>query len=352
MVLSMVSINLREQFGTALTALLAGTVLLLLMVCANVGGLLLARGAARAKETAVRLALGATRLRIASQFMLESLVVTFLGGAAGAAFVYAAILVLMRWMPQLPLNSVDLRTVSVDVRIGFRVVVFAIACCSITAILSALAPAWRATRDDLYSVLKGTMSDIRHRHLQAVLCSVQIALFLYVKTRDSAETMVDGIRRALQSMDPKIPIYEASTISAEIERSLWRERLVAGLSIGFGAFALLLSAIGLYGALAYYVAQHQQDLGVRLALGASALDIVGIVLRRITPAMIGGLASGLTVYSIAGRSMQTLFFGVGFGNPAFISAAVIILMATAAGASAVPIYRALSLDVASLLKRE
>jgi ABC-type antimicrobial peptide transport system permease subunit len=238
---------LREQFRTALIALMVGTAFLLLMVCSNVGGLLLARSAARSKETAVRLALGATRVQIVAQWGLESLVLTFSGGVSGAALAYVGIPLLMRWMPRLPLNSFDLRTFSVDVRISVRVIVFAFASCGITAILS---------------------------------------------------------------------------------------------------------AIGLYGALAFYVAQRQQELGLRLALGASTLHVIKTVLRRIGPLLIGGLASGLAVYFLTGRWMQTLFFGIGFADPVFISTAVVMLMGTAAAAAAVPIYRALHFDAASILKQE
>jgi putative ABC transport system permease protein len=536
---------LRDQFRIALMALMAGTALLLLIVCSNVGGLLLARGAAHAKETAVRLALGATRQRIIAQYMLESMFLTFSGGAAGTALAFAGIPFLMRWMPKFPLNSIDLRASSVDVHVNSRVIVFAIASCGITSILSALAPAWSVARDDLYPVLRGVISDIRHRRLQTVLCSVQITLCmvlivsaglmirtlsnlsaldpgfdrehvaifsidprlgkydsrriwllqerlvreaqsipgveaaalgsvplmrgmgmitgiglpgqgeqltnvgfvtpeyfevmkmrvvagrrflptdkpdakpqpvivneafvrqflwgrnpvgthlgrdgnreiigvvndsyyrslrespppilysspfgpdayptpftLYVRTRNSAEAMVEPIRKRLQSIDPKIPIHEAATIRSEIHRSLWRDRFIAALAGSFGVFALLLSAIGLYGVLAYYVAQRQRELSLRLALGATPLDVIETVSRRIAPVMIGGLACGLVAYFIAGRSIQSLFFGIGFADPVFIGIAVLIILATAAGACAIPIYRALHLDAASVLKQE
>ena len=536
---------LREQFRISLMALMTGTALLLLMVCSNVGSLLLARSAAHAKETAVRLALGATRLRITLQRLLETLLLTFIGGGAGAALSYAVIPLLSRWMPRFPLNSFELRPFSVDVRINSRVILVAILSCFITASLSALAPAWRSTREDLYTVLKGTISDIRHRRLQAALCSAQltvcvvliisaglmirtlsnlnrldpgfegdhVAMFsvdpglgkynseqawllqqhlmreaesiagvetaaisgmplmrgigaitgiglpgqaeqmtnvnmvtreyfglmkmrivagreflttdkpdvkpeavivneafvrqflegrspvgtrlgregqreivgvvndshyrslrespppilysspfdpnrypgpfvLYVRTRNAPEAMVESIRKALQSIDPKIPIQEASTMTGEIHRSLWRERFIALLAGSFAGFALLLSAIGLYGVLAYYLVQRQRELSLRLALGARVFDVIGTVLKRITPVIAAGLAGGLALYFIAGRWIQTLFFGVSFADPIFVGVAVLVLIATALCAGAVPVYRALHLDAASVLKQE
>src|SRR5215470_14397497 len=199
---------------------MAGTALLLLLVCSNVGGLLLARSAAHAKETAVRLALGATRMRIGVQCMIEALLLTFVGGAAGAALAYAAIPLLARWMPQVPFYSFELRTFSVDVRINSRVMVFAILSCAVTASLSALAPAWRSAHEDLYPVLKGTISDIRHRRLQVILCSLQIAVCVVliisaglmirtVSNLNSLDPGFDGKSMVMFSIDPRLAKYNS-----------------------------------------------------------------------------------------------------------------------------------------------
>jgi FtsX-like permease family len=175
---------------------------------------------------------------------------------------------------------------------------------------------------------------------------------LYIRTRYSPEPMVEPIRRVLQSVDPKIPIYEASTIAVDIERSLWRERLVGKLATWFGTFTLLLSAIGIYGTLAYYVTQRRREFGLRRALGASVRHVIETVLRRISVVMISGLAGGFGVYFITARWLKTLFFGVRLADPISITTAVLLLMATAAAAAAIPIYRALHLDPASVLRHD
>jgi len=164
--------------------------------------------------------------------------------------------------------------------------------------------------------------------------------------------MIEPIRRVLQSVDPKVPIYEASTISAEIERSLWRERLVGKLAIWFGTFVLMLSAIGLYGALAYYIAQRRREFGLRLALGAGLRHVIETVLRRISTVLISGSAAGFAVYFITARWLKVLFFGVRLTDPISIIVAVVLLIATAAAAAGLPIYRVLQLDPASVLKQE
>jgi predicted permease len=170
---------IRDQSRTALVLLLAGTGLLLLMVCANVGGLLLARATAREKETAVRLAVGASRGRIVRQWLTESLLLTSVGGGAGIAAAYATMPLLVRWLPPargIGIDPAELRTLSLDLHPDLRVVAFSITVCALTAVLSAFAPAWRSSRHDLYLALKTTISDTRHRRFQSVLCALQVAL--------------------------------------------------------------------------------------------------------------------------------------------------------------------------------
>src|SRR5262249_35493706 len=168
---------LRDQFRTALIVLMAGTGLLLLIVCANVGGLLLARSAAHAKATAVRVALGASRTRIITECLTESLLVALAGSTVGAAAVAVAIPLLIRWLPQLPLTTLDLRPFSIDISPpNVAVVGFAMLCCCLTATVAGLVPAWHSSRKDLHAMLKQTTGDTRHYQLQSVLCAFQIAI--------------------------------------------------------------------------------------------------------------------------------------------------------------------------------
>jgi predicted permease len=143
---------IRDQSRAGLLILLSGTALLLLMVCANVGGLLLARATSREKETAVRLAVGASRGRIVQQWLVESLLLTSLGGGAGLLCAYVTLPLLMRWLPPargLGNDPAELRTLSLDLHLDWRVIGFSMALCLLTALLSAFAPAWRSSRRDL-----------------------------------------------------------------------------------------------------------------------------------------------------------------------------------------------------------
>jgi putative ABC transport system permease protein len=175
---------------------------------------------------------------------------------------------------------------------------------------------------------------------------------LHIRFRYPPQAAIETIRAALQQADPKLPIYEASTVGAEMERSMWTERVTVKLAGWFGLFALFLSATGIYGALARHVFERRREIGVRLALGASALRMISDVLSRIAPAVTSGVGIGLATYLVAGRWIQPLFFGVRFADPVLIGFAVLVIALTALGAAVVPVYRALSLDPVSILKQE
>jgi predicted permease len=175
---------LRTQLQTALLALLAGTGLLLLMVCSNVSGLLLARAASREKETAIRLAIGASRARIIRQWLTESLFLTILGGVVGLLLVWLGMPLLASAIPPVRSATGGLRPVSIDLHPDFRIIVCCAFACGLTAILSGLAPAWRASRHDPQTALKTTVSDPRQRRMQAALCAFQIALCMMLLVSD------------------------------------------------------------------------------------------------------------------------------------------------------------------------
>lgn len=178
------------------------------------------------------------------------------------------------------------------------------------------------------------------------------AFVLYVRTRTSPAAVIGPIRKLMRSINPAIPVYDASTLSAEVQRSLWRERLVVALAASFAVFALVLSAIGLYGVLAYFVAQRRRELGIRLALGAAATHVTWTVVRCIGAALIAGSIAGIGIYAIASRWLRSLLFGVNFTDPLILGGSLLLVLMMAGAAAGVPIYRALLIDPASTLKSE
>ncbi len=548
---------LREQSRTALMLLLAGTGLLLLMVCANVGGLLLSRATARERETAVRIALGSSRARILRQWLVESLILTTIGGGAGVVLASASLPLLMRWMP--PAHGIgfdpgEIRILTLYLTLNFRVAAFSFALCALTTVFCALAPAWRSSHRDINIALKSAMSEKRNRLFQEVLCGFQIALcttlllsavliirslsnlratdagfnqnhviifsvdphvrgydgpktwalqqrlidgvrqlpgvdgaalayralmrgiglgtsvvlpgqtgdgvintstnsispdyfgvmgihfltgrnfgesefaeedklnkaivneafvrrflggqnpigqqfatgrrfvkpqyevigvvndtkyrslrevpppilytydfgpkaypdsfILHVRTHGDPHAIIPPVRELLKSIDPEVPLYQISTLSEEIDRSLWQERLLVLLTSCFGAFALLLSAIGLYGILAYFVAQRQREIGLRMALGANSGHVIRLVIGRVIPTIAAGAAAGIALSWFARTWVASVLYGVKASDPWSTGAAILLVIAVGIGGAMAPTLRAIRVDPSSTLRQD
>ncbi len=543
---------IRDQSATALVVLLAGAGLLLLMVCASVGGLLLARATAREKETAVRLAVGASPGRIVQQWLTESLLLCLVSGGAGILLARWSMPLFVRLLPPargIGFDPSELRTLSLDLHLDFRVLAFSIAACVLTAVLSAFAPAWRSSRHDLSTTLKTTTT---HQRFQILLCMVQVALCtvlllsaglmtrslsnlrarnpgfdrdhvlvlsvdphlrgydslrtfalqrrlmdgaraipgvdgaaiarrplmrgislvnavvlpgqrgdglfnssvnevspeyfdvmgihllsgrgfssteitkrtqlteviinetfvtrffpgqnplgrqfatgkefikpqyevigivsdtsyrslreipppifyqdpfgpnaypdtfsLHVRTHGDPQSAIQPLRELLHSIDPELPFFQVATLSEEVERSLWQERFLVALSSSFGIFALTLSAIGLYGILAFFVTGRRREIGLRLALGADRGHVIRLVAGRVVPLLALGVLVGAGLAMLAGRWVGSLLYGVGAFDPWSAGASLLLLVAIGIAAAAVPTIRALRVDPAATLR--
>ncbi|HEY6344258.1 MAG TPA: ADOP family duplicated permease, partial [Bryobacteraceae bacterium] len=250
---------MRDQSGTALALLLAGTGLLMLMVCANIGGLMLARVAARERETAVRLAVGATRARIVREWLAESTLITLAGGAAGILVAYASAPLLIRWLPPvrgLGNDPAELRPWSLDLHPDLTVIAFSIGICALAAALSAIAPALRAARHDLSLALKTAISDRRHQRFQSVLCAIQVALCTVVlifaglmgRTLSKLRSLNPGFdsdRVAIFALDAHVRGYDGPQTWAFQQRLLEGARNLPGVDAAAIASRALMRGIGL-----------------------------------------------------------------------------------------------------------
>ncbi len=551
---------LREQSSTALWLLLAGTGLVLVMVCANIGGLLLAKASVREKETAVRMAIGASRERIARMWFIESLLLAVTGGLAGTLVAYSSLPLMTRWLPPargIGFDPAELRIRALDLSPDSRVLAFSIGVCALVAVLSALVPVWRLSQRDLWTALKTGMGEARHRRFQSALCSMQVALCivllvfagwmmrslsvlraadtgvaasaisifsldpanaryskeaivsykrrlidavktlpdvesaaianralmrgiglgmivvfpdrppegrlntsfnivspeyfdtmgmhfsagsgfdastlqrkpapvvinqefarhffpnrdpigqvfatgrvftgrkwvatefqitgvvndtkyrslreipppiyytadfgsseetnafaLHVRARGNPRAVISDVRKLAASIDPRVSLYETTTLTEEIDRSLWQERMLVAMAGAFGVFAMVLTAIGLYGVLAYFVTVRRREIGLRMALGATPVQI-GRFLTRPLAATVGiGLVLGGALAFAASRWAQSLFYGIGPFDALSIGVALGLVAAVTCAASAPPCWRAIRLDPAQSLREE
>jgi len=534
--------DLRRQFSTPLTVLMCMVGVVLLIACANVANLLLARSTARQKEIAVRLALGAGRGRIVRQHLIESLVLAVMGGTVGIA--------LAMWTGRLLLAALpgDPTTQTLSASPDARVVGFTLLLAVVTAVLFGIGPALAATRAVVVTTLKdeagGVVGGSRQARVRQALVIGQVALsmmllagaglfarslfnlrsvdagfsldnlltfsvdptlsgydapralslfdrtqealaavpvvrdvsmsemgaftgngwsmtvkvdgyqskededmnpsvdgigpryfatmgvplvagreftpadaqgapkvaiinetmaqyffrdtnpvgrrfgfgrgkatdveivgvvkdartaqlnekprrFVYipykqnedvtqltfiVRASGDAAAAASAVRQAMQRLDPNLPIFDMKPMTAQVSESLYVERMVAALSVSFGALATLLAAIGLYGVMSYAVARRTREIGIRMALGAERGGVMWIVLKEVVILALAGVGIGLAGAFFLGRQVESQLFGLSPQDPATLAAAVAILLGVALVAGLVPARRATAID--------
>jgi predicted permease len=542
--------DLRREFSTPILVLMGMVALVLLIACANVANLLLARGAARQKDVAIRLALGAGRAAIVRQRLVESVLLALAGAAAGLPLAWGATALLVRALPS---QSVEQTLAATP---DARVVAFAVLISMATAVLFGLAPALQSTRPALTATLKeegtaiigGTghawfrqalvvgqvglsilllagaalfarslynlksvkpgfdpehllafsvdpalsgyshdasvrlFHDLQERiagipEVRAVSLAVtplltdsewqrsvsvegyqakegenlnpnvdsigpsyfatmeqplvagrefterdaagapkvaivneamakyffgsgnplgrrlgfrssnandmeivgvvkdakstalrdEIKRFVYtpymqtdelnemtfyVRARGDAAVATAAVRRAVEQLDRHLPIYAMKTMTAQVDESLFIERMVAGLSMAFGVLATLLAAIGLYGVMSYSVARRTREIGIRMALGAERTSVLWLVLREVSLLVAVGIAAGVPLAVAVGRLLQSQLFDLSATDPVTLGLAASLLAGVALIAGYLPARRATRVDPMSALRYE
>ena len=165
-----------------------------------------------------------------------------------------------------------------------------------------------------------------------------------VKTSGDAASLASAVRGALQEVDRELPVFDVRTMDDRLAQSLMSRRSPVLLSLSFGAVALLLSAIGIYGVLAYLVSQRRKEIGIRIALGSSAAAIFELVLREGLLLIGLGFAAGAVGAIGLRNALQSQLFGVSSTDPAVIAAVTGLLAAVAVVACALPARRATRID--------
>jgi predicted permease len=538
--------RLRGQFENPLYLLMAVVALVLLIACANVANLLLARSSARRKEIALRLALGAGRLRLIRQLLTESTLLGLLGGALGFLFSIWSVRLLLGFLPA------DRLPLVLDTRAGARLLGFALLISIVTGVLFGLAPAIQATRPDVsltdspahrrgrgfelrkalvvsqvalsllllvgaglflrslrntaaidaglntenvllasmnpelngyapghtenfyrqlvarlrdlpgvrsvglseaallsgeYSsvglivsgrplpprgadrgillnkiegdffqaaggaILRGrdfssrdtaaspkvaiiTQAAARHFFAEEDPLGKKVRLAgvedveiigiardskyssvreetpriaytsfaqeerpagertIYIRTAGDPRPLVVALRREVQTLDRDLPLYNVKTFAEQKSESLARERLIATLSGFFGALALVLASIGLYGVMAYSVQRRTREIGIRMSLGAMRGRVVWMVLRDCLLMVAIGIALGIPLSLWLSRLVTSQLFGVAPGDASTIAVSAFILTAVAALAGYPPAHRASRIDPMTALRCE
>ena len=169
-------------------------------------------------------------------------------------------------------------------------------------------------------------------------------LTFVLKAAADPGTLSGALRREVAAVDSQLPVFEMQPMSYWTDRSLAKRRSPALLSIAFGFVALFLSAIGIYGVLAYLVTQRTKEIGIRVALGSTAWAVFQLVLREGLLLVAAGLAAGGIGSYLLRRTLESQLFGVRSSNPVVLVLVSVVLAAVALVACALPARRATKID--------
>jgi ABC-type antimicrobial peptide transport system permease subunit len=169
-------------------------------------------------------------------------------------------------------------------------------------------------------------------------------LTFVLKAAADPGTLSGALRREVAAVDSQLPVFEMQPMSYWTDRSLAKRRSPALLSIAFGFVALFLSAIGIYGVLAYLVTQRTKEIGIRVALGSTAWAVFQLVLREGLLLVAAGLAAGGIGSYLLRRTLESQLFGVTSSNPVVLVLVSVVLAAVALVACALPARRATKID--------
>ncbi len=175
---------------------------------------------------------------------------------------------------------------------------------------------------------------------------------LVLRTTASPVSITTAVRSAVGSIDKDLPVEGFQTQAQEVDDYLGGRRSLAEILGFFGALALLLAAIGLYGTMSYAVGRRTREIGIRLALGAQRTDMLWMVLREASLQVVAGIAAGAAIALAATRLIASLLFEVGATDPVTFAAAIFVLTATALAASYLPARRATRVDPMASLRYE
>lgn len=170
------------------------------------------------------------------------------------------------------------------------------------------------------------------------------SLAVVVHTRGDAAALFPEIRSAVRRLDPELPVYDATTMEAALEKSVASRRNLAFALVAFATIALVLAVGGIYAALSYVVGRRRQEIGIRIALGAQRRQVLVVVVRQGVTLVASGLAIGLPTALLAARLLGTLLYGVTASDAWTYVAVGVLLTLTGAIASLVPARRAAAVD--------
>jgi ABC-type antimicrobial peptide transport system permease subunit len=204
-------------------------------------------------------------------------------------------------------------------------------------------------RDTRYSSLREPAPPTLY---QAMWQQPARAVSVMVWTATDPSSLVETVRAAVRKVDSNLPIVSVATQMEQLDRRVAQDRLYANAFSLFGALALLLASIGLFGVMSYAVSRRTNEIGIRMALGARRLDVARMVLSESLVLVGAGVAFGVGAALIGGRYVKTMLYNLAPTDAASIAVAVGVIVAVALVAGFLPARRASRVDPMVALRQE
>jgi len=220
---------------------------------------------------------------------------------------------------------------------------------------------WTRDGDRLAGEIVGVVGDVRQRSLSAELTPHAYVAFeqwpldeltVVMRTRTDPATTLRAAHAVVESLDRDLPVYDAFTLESMVSRSLGQPKFYLLLLTVFAAVAVVLAAVGIYGVMAYSVQQRTREIGIRMALGASADRVVAMVVRRGLTLVVAGVALGTAGAYALTRMLRSLLFGVSARDPLTFAGVAVLLGVVALLASWIPARRAARVDPLAAMRAE
>jgi ABC-type antimicrobial peptide transport system permease subunit len=174
----------------------------------------------------------------------------------------------------------------------------------------------------------------------------------YIRAAGDPAPFLTQIPKTVASLDPDLPVETLRTMTDQVRENVYLDRFISVLSASFAALATLLAAIGLYGVLAYTVAQRTREIGLRMALGAAPARVRGMILRQVGIMTAIGGTVGLVAAVSLGRLAESLLYQLEGYDPAVLVSAATALTLVAVSAGLIPAHRAAQVDPMRALRYE
>ena len=221
----------------------------------------------------------------------------------------------------------------------------------------------RSSSDSPWLTIVGVVPEIRHRGLpENPTADADVYFPLPSRVRQlgllvragagDASSLAPAVRAAVRQVEPAAPVYRVATMEERVARQTARSRFTMWLLGTFGAGALLLAAVGVYAVLAYAVTRRTREIGLRVALGARRVDVLGMIMRQGLGSVALGVAGGLVAAVALTGVMKRLVYGVSETDPAGFAGGAVVLLAASVLACLMPAWRACRLDPNGALREE